>query len=400
MKTVGIIAEYNPFHSGHAYQISEARRLFGADSVVVIMSGSFVQRGEPACADKFKRAEWAVRNGADAVIELPDVFSLSCAERFASGAVRILKGTGIVGGLCFGSELGDADRLKEIAFTEPEGDSFSAGMAAGLSYPKALSDARGAELSPNDILAVEYIRANKRYNCGFDILPVRRESSYNDTSLGGEYSSALAIRNALNSCSGDMRMSPAVFDGLSRSVPRNVLEDLALMLKKGDFPATAEGLSDAVIYRLRCMSFEEIAALPEVSEGLENLFKECALESSGFSELMDRVKSKRYTMARLKRTAMCALLGITRGLQDMAYADDSALYIRLLAVRDPSAGVISEIKNASTIPLIVKASDREALPPLAREVERVSALAHSLRAIGAPYEKAAIGDSSHRLITI
>ncbi len=400
MKTIGIIAEYNPFHSGHAFQISEARRLFGADRIIVIMSGSFVQRGEPACADKFTRARWAALHGADMVVELPDVFSLSCAERFASGALRILKGTGLIDGLCFGSESGDAEMLREAALSKPDGESFREGIAAGLSYPKALSEAYGKELSPNDILGAEYIRANEKYSCGFEILPVKREGSYGDPSLEGEFSSALAIRNALGSCPAGSRMTPAVFDGLSRALPRDVLDDIARLIRTGEFPSTADGLSDALVYRMRCMSAGDLASLPEISEGLENLFKKYSQECGEINELLDRIKSKRYTMARLKRSSMCALLGVTRELQNAACEDDSALYARVLAVREASRGLITDLKNKAAIPVVIQASDRDALSPAAREVERISALAHSVRAIGQPYEKAAESDASHRLITV
>lgn len=400
MKTVGIIAEYNPFHSGHAFQISEARRFLNADRIVVIMSGSFVQRGEPACADKFTRARWAVENGADMVIELPDVYSLSCAERFASGAVRILKGIGMIDALCFGSESGDIEYLRSAANTDASKAEFDIGMDNGLSYPKALSNATGKALSPNDILGVEYIRAVERYSCGFGVGAVKRDTGYNDCTLGGEYSSALAIRNALSRCSLDGRISPAVFENLSSALPRGILEEIASMIKRGVFPSTCEVLSDAVLYRIRCMTPCEISKLPEVSEGLENLILKCALNSSGFFELMGGVKSKRYTMARLKRTAMCALLGITKELQDKAFSSDAGLYVRVLAVRESSAQMLSDMSAKASIPIIIKASDRKTLSEPACEIERISSLAHSVRALGQPYEKGAIPDGSNRLVIV
>ena len=398
MKTVGIIAEYNPFHSGHRYHIEESKRLSGADKAVVIMSGSFVQRGEPACADKFTRAKWALDNGADMVIELPDVFALSCAERFASGAIRILKGTGIIDSLCFGSETGNIEALERKAYITPDRDSFAEKLEAGCSYPRALADASGSQLSPNDILGVEYIKAVKRYSCRFELFTVRRETGYNDACLGGEFSSANAIRTALYSDLGSTRMSPAVFDGLSRALPRGVLEDIAEGLRKGTFPSSCEGLSDAVLYRFRSMTAEEISLLPEVSEGLENLFARYSMESSGFEELVGRVKSKRYTMARLKRIVMCGLLGITRELQDKAFSDDGALYARVLGVRSDSQELLKQLCEKASIPVIIKASDREKLTETGRRIERISAFAHSVHSIGRTYEKAVASDSSYRLI--
>lgn len=400
MKTVGIIAEYNPFHSGHAYQLKEAQKLLKKECTVVIMSGSFVQRGEPACADKFTRARWAAQNGASMVLELPDVFSLSCAERFASEAIRILNGTGLVDSICFGSESGDIEKLERIADAGFSEERFKTVINAGASYPKALSSAYEEELGPNDILGLEYLKAIKKYGCDLDTVTVKRETGYNDPSLGPEMSSALAIRSALSRSTGETRISPQVFDCLARSLPRGVLEDVSSMMKKGEFPSTCEGLSDVLLYKLRSMDPESIALLPEVSEGLENLFYSKALSASSFYELMNGVKSKRYTMARLKRIAMCALLGITREMQDEAAEDDSHLYIRVLAVRKDSTELLSQLIEKASLPVIVKAADREKLPPKAKSVERVSSLAHIIRALGQPYEKAAIPDSSNRLITV
>lgn len=400
MKTVGITAEYNPFHNGHRFQIEEARRISGADRVLAVMSASFVQRGEPACADKFTRAEWAVRNGADAVIELPDVFSLTCAERFASFAMRILKGTGIVDAVSFGSESGDLGLLTELSETVPDSELFGYAIASGSSYPRALSEASGVKLSPNDILGVEYVRANRKYGCGFDICPVKRSSAHDSDGLGEEFSSAKAIRDALSGCIAYGRMSPAVFDGLAQSLPRNVLDSISAMAVKGTFPSTCDGLSDAVIYRFRSMSAEQIAALPEVNEGLENLFSEYALEFGSFSELIESVKSKRYTMARIKRIAMCGLLGITAELQERAHNDPSSLYARVLAVKGDGGELLSELCRRASIPVLIRGADREDLPPLAREVERISALAHTVNALGRPYEKGAFKDTSRRLITV
>lgn len=398
MKTVSIIAEYNPFHNGHAYQIAEAKRISGAGRAAVIMSASFVQRGEPACADKFTRAGWALDGGADLVLELPDVFSLACAERFACGAMRILEGAGLAECLCFGSETGDAEALKSIALKEEDGERIAELLSRGVSYPAAVAQAGGFELGPNDILGREYIRAAAKFSPGTEIIAVARAGSgYSDESLGGEFSSAAAIRRALVNASAVGRISPAVLDGLNSAMPRGVLEDISKLMREGVFPASANGLSDAVLYALRRMGKDEIAALPEVNEGLENLFAEHAGSSSDAEELLGKVKSKRYTMARLKRIAMYALLGITEELQAKAVTDESALYVRVLGMKKGAEGMLSELCASSRIPVIVRGSDREKVPEAAARIMRIGDLAHGIRALGQPYEKRFEADAAHRL---
>lgn len=399
MKTAGIIAEYNPFHNGHGYHIEETKRITGAERVIAVMSGSFVQRGEPACADKFTRAGWAIEGGADMVIELPDVFALSCAERFASAGVRLLAATGLVDSICFGSETGDAERLTELSRRTFDREAFEEAIGRGLSYPAAYSAAMGSGLGPNDILALEYIRAVEKICPGMGIFAVKRSGGgYLDEELGGGYSSAKAIRSALSSCCGQTRMSPAVFDALVGALPRNVLENITELMKIGAFPATDRELSPAVLYRFRGMSAEDIADLPEVSEGLENLFRAGSAAASDIYELLDGVKSKRYTMARLKRTAMCALLGIDRGLADAAEESGDALYLRVLAVSGKGREMLSELSEKASVPVVVRSSDRDTLPELAARVERISALAHGVRALGQPYDKSFVPDASYRLI--
>ena len=399
MKTVGIVAEYNPFHNGHKHHIAEAKRVSGADRVAVVMSASFIQRGEPACADKFTRAKWAIDGGADMVIELPDVFALSCAERFAGAGVRLLAGTGLVGAIAFGSESGDLGALREAACRTFDREAFEKAMGKGLSYPAARSAAQSGELGPNDILAAEYIRAAQKHCPDAELYAVKRSGSgYLDDGLGGEFSSAKAIRNALKTCSGETRMTPAVFDGLVRAMPRSVLDEIAELMKRGAFPATEQELSPAVLYRFRSMGSEAAAKLPEVSEGLENLFLSYSAKASDTDELLGMVKSKRYTMARLKRTAMCVLLGIDRELQDEAAASGEALYLRVLAVSGKGSKMLAELNEKARLPVIVRSSDREKLPKLASRVEAVSSLAHGIRALGQPYDKSFVPDLSHRLI--
>ena len=395
MKAVGITAEYNPFHNGHRYQIAEAKRLSGADKAVVIMSGSFVQRGEPACADKFTRTEWALDGGADMVIELPDVFALSCAERFASGAIRIMRGTGIIDSVCFGSETGSIDELKEAALRSEDAEKLAEALKSGLSYPAALAESTGSFPAPNDILGMEYVRAADKYFPEARLFCVkRRGGSYSGTELSGEFSSASAIRNAVSA----VQANCGLYEKLAEAVPAAVLEELVDGRSGRSDIATFDGLSDAVLCRIRSMSKNELAALPEIAEGLENLFAERSLISNSARELLMRVKSKRYTMARLKRIAMNALLGITAELQYAASVNDEALYVRVLGIGKDSEEMLSELNKKARLPVIVRSSDREKLGELAGRVEAVSSLAHRIRALGQSDDKTVSPDASHRLI--
>ena len=187
MKNIGIVAEYNPFHNGHAYHIEQARKIAGGGSVIAVMSASFVQRGEPAAFDKFTRTAMALQGGADMVLELPDILSLSCAERFALGGVRILSASGIADRLCFGSEGGDIDALRRAADSKLSGDELSSALSSGLSYPAAAARqlrAHGIGVgsnNPNDVLGIEYIRALNRIAPAIRPFARHRRASAADT---------------------------------------------------------------------------------------------------------------------------------------------------------------------------------------------------------------------------
>ncbi len=401
MNAVGIVAEYNPFHNGHEYHIAEAKRILGCEFAVVVMSASFVQRGEPAVADKFIRTRWALNGGADIVIELPDVFALSCAERFASGAVRILGKTGIVDSICFGSESADIAALRRLADADMSSPAIADMLSTGTSYPRAVAEALGVRPGPNDILGAEYIRAVERHAPQLGVHAIKRtDGGYNSDALSEGFASAKAIRNALAQCSAGMRLGSTTLDLLGSSMPRYVMDDITQLIKRGAFPASDIDLSDAVLYKLRCSSNGEIAELPEVAEGLENLLLLHSTQCSEYAELLSRVKSKRYTMARLKRICMNMLIGVTAEVQNMAFADDSALYARVLGMRKGADGLISSLCKMASIPVILRAKDREQLSKNASIVEKISSRAHIVRALGQPYEKVCAADVSEKLIVI
>ena len=318
-----IICECSPFHNGHQYLFRTARLLTGEENIA-IMSGSFTQRGEVAVTDKFTRAGALIRGGADLVIELPTAFAVANAQRFAEGGVRIAKSFACVNTLAFGCETEDIGVLRTAANalrSERVNSLIAEEMQAGGYYPRALqsavekvygADAAAAVSSPNNILAVEYIRALE--GSGIAPLPIKRKGVSHDSGTpSGNFASASQIRAMLRNG-----------EDVSRFVPEAP--------QKITYP---ERLDAAVLYRLRTMTTEELRRVPDVGEGLENRILEAAGQSGSVEELLQRVKTKRYTHARLRRIITCAFLGITEELQNTP-----ADYARVLGMTDWGAGLL------------------------------------------------------------
>ena len=376
MRVVGIVAEYNPLHNGHIYHMEEARRLTGADYVIVALSGNFVQRGEPACTDKYTRTEWALQAGADLVIEIPCVFTQASAERYAAGAVRLLSATGIVTDLAFGCELDDLGALRQLAkLLNDEPQEFKLALARhlrmGKSYPQARFDALFEygvphdllmELKkPNNILAVEYLRAIERYAPKMNPVPVRRiGNDYNNPVLTGELSSATAIRTALREGDRDVLTAMPMFVS-------------GAMQFDEQFPITANDIGAMLLYKLRGMSLEDIRRLPDVSEGFETNLARAARTCCDADSFFEAVKTRRFTMARVKRISMCALLDISADLaEDMQ--QDVNLYLRVLGRRRITTALLSALRNLSPTPLILRNSDYAALTETAQASLRADML--------------------------
>lgn len=359
MSVVGIIAEYNPLHNGHVYHLQQAVEKANASFVVVVMSGNFVQRGEPACTDKYTRAQWALQAGADIVLELPSVFSNASAQLFAEGAVRLLNATGVVTDLAFGCEQSSLqvlnDLLDIIVNEPPEYKAcLKTHMKLGKSYPRARYDAL-QELQvpavmlqelvkPNNILAIEYLRSLKLIRSSIRPLPIERVGSdYNDAYLTGEFSSATAIRNAVKN--GDSQVTAALPLFVSGA-----------MTFDEQFPITANDVGSMMLYRLRSMSPERLRELPDVSEGFEQSLYGASRTAVNADAFFESVKSKRYTLARCKRIGMSALLGITKQLQsDMLYEEN--MYFKVLGLRRDARSLLSAIASISKVPIILRNSD-------------------------------------------
>lgn len=350
-KVVGIIAEYNPFHNGHLYHLLQAKDLAQADYVVAVISGNFTQRGDTSIVDKWTKAYMAICGGCDLVLELPTVYSVSSAENFASGAVKILDSLKIVDSIAFGAEASDLATLNNIAnvlFQEPRGytNILTHELQKGISFPSARENAilmylndikRYANIlnSPNNILAIEYLKALKTQKSNMNPIMVKRSKVYyNDDRIVDDFASATAIRKLIKR---------REYEDLRKVVPRSTYKILSRQIRDGNIVLGLENFEKEIIYTLRKMSIREIANLPDVSEGLENLIKNSADNCNDMSKLIANIKSKRYTQTRIQRILLYALLGIDKKM--MEDSKKVTPYVRVLGFTNKGKELISEINK-------------------------------------------------------
>ncbi len=357
MKTLGIITEYNPFHLGHQYMIEEAKRKSDADRVIVVMSGSFVQRGEPAFFDKWTRAKAALLNGVDMVLELPVLFATANAETFASAAVRILEDTGIVDILAFGSESGNLPALQEAAKlmtneTEEYRALLKAHLDEGLSYPSARSKALetisniNSEIlsQPNHILALEYLKALDRYQCNMIPIAIKREgSAYHSTSLKSKFASASAIRSGI--------LEEQLSESLGQ-VPENASALYSKALSLGTAPVLWKNYAGSLNYKLRTMSTEDLRQIFEVTEGLENRILRSIDSSYEIDDIIEFIKSKRYTRTKIQRILLHILLDIKGAEVSYFMKKPYMPYIRVLGFRKESAELLGDLTMHAKCPVL------------------------------------------------
>ncbi len=331
--TVGIICEYNPLHLGHKKQIDRIREVFGPDvTIVCAMSGNFVQRGAPAIIDKSRRAQAAVLSGADLVLELPVTTSLSSAEGFAAGGVKILEK--LCDYLCFGAETADADALMAAGRAQLSPDfppRLKQQLETGMSFPAARQAALeqlGIDASllrqPNNILGVEYCKAILRQESPMKPFPIHREGSYHAEVADGENPSATAVRNLM-----------LIAHNWKNCVPRQVRS----IFENAPLHSLAAG-ERAILAKLRTMTDAEFEALPYGSEGLWRKFMHESRLEATLEEIIAATKSKRYTRSRIDRMVMCAFLGITK---DILEAD--VPYVRVLAFNDKGREILKAAKK-------------------------------------------------------
>ncbi|MDR1549319.1 MAG: nucleotidyltransferase [Hungatella sp.] len=365
---VGIIAEYNPFHDGHAYHIRRAKELTQAEYCIVVMSGDFVQRGSPAIYDKYTRTAMALSCGADLVIELPSVFASSSAEDFAACGVALLNNLGVVGGLCFGSECGNVEKLSGIASilaTEPPvyTKELRRELKKGATFPQArnkaliscgILDEEDASIlaSPNNILGVEYCKALYRQKSPMTPVTISRKGyGYHDTSLAPEgFSSATGIRKALHE-------NPDILTKGESSLIQ-VPDSVKQMMAKG-FPVFPDDLSALLNTTLLKLDYEGIPfeKYADVSEELAARLLRQLPDFFSFEEKINHLKTRQYTYTRISRALLHIALGITSHQVTLGRNAGYAPYARVLGFKKTSTDLMGEIKKRGSIPLITKTAD-------------------------------------------
>lgn len=369
MKVNGIIAEYNPFHNGHKYQLSESLRCTKAQYTVVVMSGSFVQRGAPAMVNKFKRAEMALLNGADLVLELPAIYATASAEFFATGAVALLDRLGVVTNLCFGSECGDAQLLRQIAeilLDEPKAftKSLKQYLREGLSYPNARTEAliqnypflnqyKNVFSSPNNILGIEYIKAILKNESSLEPVTILRTGAgYHSRLPEDDQCSALAIRQALYAG------TDTAF--LKNNMPSNAAAILTEQLSAIG-PIRSDDFSDILYYKLITEKASGFEKYLDVSSDLSDRILSRLDNYKGFDSFCDLLKTKEMTYTRISRCLLHIMLNIKK--TDMEKSKDIGIapYARVLGFKKSSSTLLTKIKERSNIPLVTKLADAEEL---------------------------------------
>lgn len=344
-QAAGIIAEYNPFHNGHLYHLQQTKEKTKLP-VIVIMSGSIMQRGEPALLDKWTRARLAVDNGADLVIELPAAFSLRSAQYFASGAVALLQACGCVSTLSCGTENPATDfTALATALTSTEcskllQEKLQQGISYAAASEQALQELTGKKMqlnTPNDILALEYSKALLKTAIK-TIFIQRQHANYNDTDISGNIASATAIRQAL--------LAGKTSD-IAQTVPANVNQELISL--PYNFAFSRQMLWLLISYRLRMLTPRQIALSCQCSEGLENVLKR-AESCTSLSEAVAECSGKRYPASRIRRLLLQLLL--YHAAEDFAQAEPA--YLRILAFNGQGRSLLKDIKKNSSLPLLTK----------------------------------------------
>ena len=349
MKNCFIIAEYNPLHNGHIRQIEYVKNKIRPDNIIVIMSGNFTQRGEVAILDKFSRARHAVLSGVDAVIELPTVFATQSAEIFAGGAIKLISSFAGEKVLCFGAECGDKGEIFKVASSMlDESEEFKSLLKEELKKGVSLLKARELALlktaninaevlsKPNNVLGVEYVKAILKNGYDIEVEVLKRDGDYNDDKLGSSNPSALAIRTAVSNGKGKT---------LSSFVPPCVLNDL---------PSTLPSLDKEIFYSVLSSQKSELKEVPDCIEGLENRILTTTKESVSLEELLSKIKTKRYTTARLRRILLSSLLKIDKTLVRSALKNK--LYLKVLAINGNKAELLPALSK-SEYPLLTRKSD-------------------------------------------
>ncbi|WEK56237.1 MAG: nucleotidyltransferase [Candidatus Cohnella colombiensis] len=383
MSTVGVIVEYNPLHNGHLYHLQQSRKITGASNVVAVMSGHFLQRGEPALVDKWTRAEMALHGGCDLVLELPVAYSAQPAQWFAYGAVSILNATGVVDSLCFGSESGDIEALDQMAsllVDEPPAfhDLLTKELQQGLPYPSAFSVAGKAYLQsiglahlafsldqPNHTLGLHYLISLRKIKSRIVPTSLRREKSeYNQADItDSQIASATALRKALLGESGSLAL-------LAPYVPESTLYLLQRDFAAGKAPIQWESFARPLFHELFRSDRATLGAIAEVNEGLEHRIGNVLPELSELTVecLLEALKTKRYTYTKLQRMLLRILLGHEQKLLTADRLTTGIDYIRVLGFNERGQRLLHEMRSKATVPVLTSAA-RGSSPYLQLDVQ-------------------------------
>jgi len=384
MKILGIITEYNPFHNGHLYHLFKAKEITGADYVVAVMSGNFLQRGEPAIINKWIRTKMALNAGVDLIIELPFVFSTQDANGFAFGAVKLLDSLQIIDYLCFGCETDNLDTLYSISnFLHVEPQEYKELLVynckSGYEFPKVrsktvcdyhrifgidgLEKISHLELNkllkyPNNILALEYIK--HLLNLKSKIKPIaikRMGASYHQKNIKGKISSATSIRNEiLNNLSSPKTDLFMLNDKIKSTIPPSGFPALEKELREGRGPITLDSYRQYILATLRRMPLEDISRVQGVTEGLENRIKKASLKSYTIEHLINSIKTRRYTRTKIQRIILHLMTNLSK--KDVKIFNRCGpLYARVLGFSKKGKTLLRTIKKSSSTPLISKLSN-------------------------------------------
>lgn len=334
---IGIIAEYNPFHNGHLYHINKIKEAYPDEEIVLILGGNFTQRGTPSIIDKWKKTEIALEAGVNLVIELPYVFATESADYFSYGATTLLEKLK-VDKLIFGSETNDIDLFNELVDTELNNKEFDPltkiYMKMGENYPTALSkallDLTNKSLNlPNDLLGISYVKAIKKNNYKIKPLCIKRKNNYNSLELDHEISSATSIRKALQENKN-----------IDKQIPEFVKPYLVDLHFEEDY---------FKFLKYKIMLEENLNIYQTVDEGLGDKIKKEIINSTGYDDLINRVKSKRYTYNKIRRMLNHILCGFTK---EMASKTKDIEYIRVLGFDELGQNYLNRVKKSIDIPII------------------------------------------------
>ncbi|WJE17360.1 nucleotidyltransferase [Halobacillus sp. ACCC02827] len=378
MKSCGVVVEYNPFHNGHYYHLQQARKQTEADCIVAVMSGPFLQRGEPAIIDKWHRTKAALRGGADLVVELPFLYAVQNSDFFSKGAIRILADLGVQA-VCFGSESGRIDAfLQTKEQMELHEDTYQEtlrkSMAEGLSFPEAsrlgyeaidFPDGAVDMSQPNNILGLSYLKEIAAYAPHMDPVTIlRKDSHYHEEDITGTIASATSIRR-------ELLKKQCLTEAAVKSLRKDTVEQLHSYRSMAGVWHEWERYFQLLQYKVGTMEASVLRSIHGVDEGLEYRLKRLMKDAVSFQDFMDKVKTKRYTWTRLQRTLVHILVGTDKETARRELQEEQPPYARVLGMNEHGRSFLKEAKKTTPVPVITQ--PQQLTHPLLELEERATA---------------------------